>query len=75
MIRSKETRTPVLLPGSNSKIFRITGNARGAAHQKRNLKRCELNDPIGFMIVDLRFLIEKSPKIKIITGQKTKNII
>jgi len=30
---------------------------------------------IGFMIVDLRLLIEKSPKIKIIPDQKTKNII
>jgi len=27
------------------------------------------------MIVDLRLLIEKSPKIKIIPDQKTKNII
>jgi hypothetical protein len=75
MNRRKETRTRVLLPGPNSKSFRMTGNARGVAHQKRNLKRCELNDPIGFMIVDLRLLIEKSPKIKIISDQKTKNII
>jgi len=30
---------------------------------------------IVFMIVDLRLLIEKSPKIKRIPDQKTKNII
>jgi len=29
---------------------------------------------IGFVIVDLRLLIEKLPKIKIIPDQKTKNI-
>jgi len=34
-----------------------------------------VGDYIGFMIVDLRLLIEKSPKIKIIPDQKTKNII
>jgi len=44
--RTRVTGKEKFLRTPNLRTCRKTGNARGAAHQKRNLKRCELNDRI-----------------------------